>query len=77
MDADLVEKAAAALLGAYASRTPLPPLTDSHPDLSVADAYAIQVAQVAAWTARGAVVKGHKVGYIMGAGDQMPDAHLP
>jgi 2-keto-4-pentenoate hydratase len=62
MDADLVEKAAAALLGAYASRTPLPPLTDSHPDLSVADAYAIQVAQVAAWTARGAVVKGHKVG---------------
>jgi 2-keto-4-pentenoate hydratase len=62
MDADLVEKAAAALLGAYASRTPLPPLTDSHPDLLVADAYAIQVAQVAAWTARGAVVKGHKVG---------------
>jgi 2-keto-4-pentenoate hydratase len=62
MDADLVEKAAAALLGAYASRAPLPPLTDSHPDLSVADAYAIQVAQVAAWTARGAVVKGHKVG---------------
>ena len=62
MDADLVEKAAAALLGAYASRTPLPPLTDSHPDLSVGDAYAIQAAQVAAWTAMGAVVKGHKVG---------------
>jgi 2-keto-4-pentenoate hydratase len=62
MDADSVEKAAAALLGAYSSGTPLPPLTDSNPDMSVADAYGIQVAQVAAWTAAGAVVKGHKVG---------------
>lgn len=62
MDADSVEKAASVLLYAYASRTPVPPLTDAHPDLSVGDAYAIQAAQVAEWTSAGAVVKGHKVG---------------
>jgi 2-keto-4-pentenoate hydratase len=62
MDADSVEKVAAALLGAYASRAPLPPPTDSNPGMSVSDAYAVQVAQVSAWIVRGAVVKGHKVG---------------
>lgn len=62
MDAESVEKAASALLGAYASRTPLPPLTASHPDMPVSDAYAVQLAQVAAWTAAGGRVKGHKVG---------------
>jgi 2-keto-4-pentenoate hydratase len=62
MDANSVEKAAGTLLGAYASRTPVPPLTASYPGLTVDDAYAIQLAQVAAWTAGGAVVKGHKVG---------------
>jgi 2-keto-4-pentenoate hydratase len=62
MDAQSVEKAAAALIGAYASHIPLPPLIGSHPALSVSDAYAIQTAQVSTWTAAGAVVKGHKVG---------------
>jgi len=62
MDADSVEKAAGALLGAYASRTALPPLTAAYPDMSVSDAYAVQRAQVAAWTAEGRQVKGHKVG---------------
>jgi 2-keto-4-pentenoate hydratase len=62
MDSETAGKVAAALLGAYETRTPLPPLTTSYPDLSVADAYAIQLAQVAAWTAGGARIKGHKVG---------------
>jgi 2-keto-4-pentenoate hydratase len=62
MDGHSVGKAASALLCAYFSRTPIPPLTDDYPDLSVADAYAIQVALVAAWTSAGALVKGHKVG---------------
>ncbi|WP_067461391.1 2-keto-4-pentenoate hydratase [Actinomadura macra] len=62
MDADSVEKAAGTLLDAYASGTPLPPLTASYPDMSVADAYAIQFAQVSAWTSDGARIKGHKVG---------------
>jgi 2-keto-4-pentenoate hydratase len=57
-----VARAAAALLAAYDSRVPLPPLTAADPGLSIADAYAIQLAQVAAWTEAGAVIKGHKVG---------------
>src|SRR3984957_20107274 len=62
MDEEAIAKAAEALLGAYASRLPVAPLTADRPDLSATDAYAIQLAQVAAWTAGGAVVKGHKVG---------------
>lgn len=62
MDASSVDKAAGVLLGAYGSRTPVPPLTAGEPGLTVDDAYAIQLAQVAAWTAGGATIKGHKVG---------------
>jgi 2-keto-4-pentenoate hydratase len=62
MEADSIGKAAVTLLGAYASRAPVPPLTATYPGISVDDAYAIQLAQVTAWTAAGAVVKGHKVG---------------
>lgn len=62
MDPGSVEKAAAALLDAYATRTPVAPLTAGHPDMTVADAYAVQRAQAEAWTGAGARVKGHKVG---------------
>jgi 2-keto-4-pentenoate hydratase len=62
MDAGEVDKAASTLRDAYASRVPVAPLSEMYPGLSVDDAYAIQQAQVAAWTAGGAVVKGHKVG---------------
>lgn len=62
MDSASVQEAADELLGAYVSRSPVAPLTVSRPDLSVSDAYAVQLAQVAAWTREGAVVKGHKVG---------------
>ena len=62
MDEESIAKSAEALLGAYASRLPVAPLTAASPDLSATDAYAIQLAQVASWTADGAVVKGHKVG---------------
>jgi len=62
MEEESIAKAAETLLGAYASRLPVAPLTAVHPDLSAADAYAVQLAQVATWTANCAVVKGHKVG---------------
>jgi 2-keto-4-pentenoate hydratase len=62
MEEESIAKAAETLLGAYASRLPVAPLTAVHPVLSAADAYAVQLAQVATWTANGAVVKGHKVG---------------
>lgn len=62
MDADSVEKAASTLLGAYATRTPVPPLTATYGDISIDDAYAIQRIQTDAWVENGAVIKGHKVG---------------
>jgi 2-keto-4-pentenoate hydratase len=62
MDANRVKKAAEVLLGAYASGVAVPPLTAGDPGMTIDDAYAIQLAQVAAWTAGGAKVKGHKVG---------------
>ena len=62
MEASSVDKAAAALLDAYATRTAIAPLTVTYPDITLADAYAIQLAQVDRWTGGGVVVKGHKVG---------------
>ncbi|GAA1262174.1 fumarylacetoacetate hydrolase family protein [Sphaerisporangium rubeum] len=62
MDASSVEKAAAALLDAYATRTAIAPLTVTHPGITLADAYAVQLAQVDRWTGGGEVIKGHKVG---------------
>lgn len=54
--------AVTSLLGAYASRTPIRPLTEVYPDLGVRDAYAVQLEQVRSWTAQGRRVIGHKVG---------------
>lgn len=51
-----------ALLGAYASKQPIAPLTQGNPDLTVEDAYGVQQHQVAAWKAAGRVVVGYKVG---------------
>jgi len=62
MNTASVEQAAAELLRAYESGIPVPPLTARDPGLSVSDAYAIQLAQVRAWTSAGAVVEGYKVG---------------
>jgi 2-keto-4-pentenoate hydratase len=62
VDADQVDKAAEGLLGAYSRGVPVAPPTAAYPGLTMDDAYAIQQAQVVAWTAAGAVVKGHKVG---------------
>jgi 2-keto-4-pentenoate hydratase len=50
------------LLAAYASREPVEPLTGRYLDLSLEDAYQIQLLQVERWLADGARVKGHKVG---------------
>jgi 2-keto-4-pentenoate hydratase len=62
MTGDLHAEAASLLLDAYATGVPVAPLTRRLPGLGIDDAYVIQLAQVAAWTAAGARVKGHKVG---------------
>jgi 2-keto-4-pentenoate hydratase len=56
------EEIAESLLGAYASRKPIEPLTERYGDLTVEDSYEIQLLQVSRWVAAGARVKGHKVG---------------
>lgn len=53
---------AAVLTQAYASRTPVPPLTQTCDGLTVADAYAIQQIQVRRRLSAGARIAGYKVG---------------
>jgi 2-keto-4-pentenoate hydratase len=54
---------AAELLGAYQTDRPaLAPLTSTHPDLTVDDAYAIQQLQIGERLAGGAAIAGYKVG---------------
>jgi 2-keto-4-pentenoate hydratase len=65
------------LLGAYRSREGIAPLTPRHPDATIEDAYRIQQAQVAAWVADGAVVKGHKVGLASLAIQRQMGVHQP
>lgn len=61
MNPDDRTAAADALLEAYGSRQAIAPLTDSH-EMSIDDAYAVQLQQVQNWTAAGQRVVGHKVG---------------
>jgi 2-keto-4-pentenoate hydratase len=51
-----------ALLAAYSSRQPIAPLTGTHPDLTLEQAYSVQEHQVAAWKNAGRTVVGYKVG---------------
>jgi 2-keto-4-pentenoate hydratase len=50
------------LLSAYEQRSAVPPLTQTYPGLTIADAYDIQVRQVQQWVSEGRVIRGHKVG---------------
>ena len=56
------EAMAEALASAERDRTPIPPLTDAHPDLTVEDAYAIQSLNIERRVAEGRLVRGRKVG---------------
>jgi 2-keto-4-pentenoate hydratase len=62
VDQQTREEIAESLLGAYSSGTAVEPLTEQYDDLTAADAYEIQLLQVARWTGSGARVTGHKVG---------------
>jgi 2-keto-4-pentenoate hydratase len=59
---DRLDEIAAELLAADRSHTPVPPPTETLPNLSIADAYAIQRAGLRLRLAEGAVVVGHKIG---------------
>jgi 2-keto-4-pentenoate hydratase len=61
-DLDSLEQLSEALLQARQTRTPMPPLTDTRPGLTVPDAYAIAQLGVAVDLGQGARVIGHKIG---------------
>ena len=62
MDQATRSEAARFLLEAYTTGKPVPPLTSTYADLTLEDAYAIQLLQIHELTSTGRVVKGHKVG---------------
>jgi 2-keto-4-pentenoate hydratase len=59
---DIVGRCAADLAAAELQRRPIAPLTESFPALAIADAYGIQLANVARRRQKGERVVGHKVG---------------
>lgn len=50
------------LAAVYANRTPIAPLTSTHPEIDLEDAYRIQELQLEAWLAEGRTLRGRKVG---------------
>ncbi|WP_084965881.1 2-keto-4-pentenoate hydratase [Thermoactinospora rubra] len=77
MSPDEVRQAAAALLGAYRTGTPISPLSLAHPHATAADAYRIQQAQVRAWTQAGDEIRGHKIGLVSPAIQRQMGVHEP
>jgi 2-oxopent-4-enoate hydratase len=61
-DADVIDRFAAELHRAVTERQPIAPLTDREPDLTVADAYAIQTRVIQRRIDGGARVIGRKIG---------------
>lgn len=69
--------AADALLGAYRSGIPIPPLSGAHPEATLADAYRIQQEQVRTWIEAGEIVRGHKIGLVSAAMQAQMGVHQP
>lgn len=65
------------LLDAYGSAEPIAPLTSTYDDMTLEDAYAIQLLQVHELTGAGRVVKGHKVGLTSAAMQRLLGVHEP
>lgn len=62
MDQPTRTEAARQLLDAYTTGKPIPPLSATYADLTLEDAYAIQLLQIEELTGSGRTIKGHKVG---------------
>ena len=62
MRLDVVAAAAASLAQAASTRVAIEPLTERYPELTLDEAYAIQLSQANDRIAAGATVRGHKVG---------------
>lgn len=62
MDESTRAKAAGMLFEAYSSGKSIAPLTSTYDDMSLEDAYAIQLLQIEKFLSGGRTIKGHKVG---------------
>lgn len=65
------------LLDAYSSGTPIAPLTSTYDELTLEDAYAIQILQIEEFLAAGRTVKGHKVGLTSAAMQRLLGVNEP
>ncbi|GAA4860956.1 2-keto-4-pentenoate hydratase [Actinomycetospora straminea] len=74
---DPIKAKARALFEARRTRVPIPPFTDSEPDLGMADGYAIQQELVPLLLADGDRVVGHKVGVTSAAMQKMIGIDTP
>jgi 2-keto-4-pentenoate hydratase len=77
LDRAVVEQIAAELLEAERTRAPVAPLTERYPDLSEADAYAIQLAIIHQKLSAGARVVGKKIGLTSQAMQKMLGVDQP
>ncbi len=77
MSAGLRQALADELLGAHRDGQPIEPLVARYPELTLDDAYAIQLLQVATLTAAGGRVVGHKVGLTSQAMQELLGVHEP
>lgn len=77
MDALSRSKAAQRLLAAYTSRTPIAPLTSTYKDMTLEDAYAVQLLQMHELVSGGRQVKGHKVGLTSAAMQRLLGVNEP
>ena len=77
MDQNTRVEAARALLDAYSSGKPIPPLTATYDDITLEDAYAIQLLQIEELGRAGRTVKGHKVGLTSAAMQRMLGVNQP
>ncbi|ORB84316.1 2-keto-4-pentenoate hydratase [Mycobacterium kansasii] len=71
------DELAADLAQAERSREPIAPLTTSHPEIDVVDAYEIQLVNIRQRVAEGARVVGHKVGLSSPVMQQMMGVNEP
>ena len=69
--------AATALTKAEREQSPIPPLTETYPNIDVADAYDIQLIQVRNKVTAGAKIRGHKVGLSSAAMQKMMGVDEP
>jgi len=73
----VVGEVADRLWQAEVARTPVEPPTDAHPELTVADGYAVQATNVERRVAAGRVVRGRKVGLTSRVMQQLLGVHEP